>query len=282
MGRDDALTTPPLHVLDHSVLNRLVESDVARLRHRLITEAEAGRILIPATHPLTWELGPTRAVNDAKYRAMVELLLRISRGRFLLDAPGRIVKELQRGRSLTYPDYLDPDHGMVPVFDPEVIDEAAAGHLGRSRGEMFCEAEQASDSADALIALDQDWRETLIEAFRTREYTFDLADHYARETTKDFEGLAEVDVPLVDPRALPTVWSHALIHTARVRAVMVARVSPTGRRSPKSLDLLHLKEAAAYGDVFVCLDRSLRAFAGTVTDLRCEVLDFEDWAARFT
>ena len=272
----------PLHILDTSALNDLVEPNAAYVRHRLITATDAGRILLPATDPLMWEVGATRAVNDAKYRSMLELMLRVSRRRLLLSAPARRVRELQLGGTLGVPGCLDPGRVLVPCFEPDEIDEASSDHLGRAYGEMFSEAERALDTAEGLVAQAASWRRTLADEFRKPAYVYDLADYYARVAMKEFEAAAGVDSSGLDQRALPTSWSSALIHAARVYAVMVSRVSPTGLKSPKSLDLIHLGEAASYGDVFVCSDRRLRIFAATVRDLRCEVLDFDEWASRLT
>jgi hypothetical protein len=86
----------------------------------------------------------------------------------------------------------------------------------------------------------------------------------------------------IDPRALPTFWYSALIHVARIRAVLIGRTSPTGKKSPGQIDLIHLEEAAAYADVFVTSDGRLRAFAKSVRGLKCEVISFDDWATALT
>jgi hypothetical protein len=93
---------------------------------------------------------------------------------------------------------------------------------------------------------------------------------------------AKIDPAVLDHRKLPTFWSAGRIHAARVIAVMVRKVSPDGLKSPKALDLQHLREAESYADVFVTGDRRLRLFAETVLDRRCEVLDYADWTARLT
>jgi hypothetical protein len=89
-----------------------------------------------------------------------------------------------------------------------------------------------------------------------------------------------LDVTNLSPRDLPTFWSSALIHVARIRAVIIGGTSPVGKSSAGQVDLLHLEEAASYADVFVTCDRALRSFAATVRGTRCEVLSYNDWAAR--
>lgn len=89
----------------------------------------------------------------------------------------------------------------------------------------------------------------------------------------------------LDHRQLPSCWASAVIHAARVRAVLVGRANPAGRKTVSQLDLLHLDESAAYADVFITSDRRLRAFAHsakTLLHLRCEVLSVEDWVTRLT
>lgn len=84
------------------------------------------------------------------------------------------------------------------------------------------------------------------------------------------------------PLELPSLRARALIHVARMRAVIIGGTSPTGKRSANQTDLIHLGEAAPYADVFVAEDRGLRAFAKEVRELGCEVLSFSEWADRLT
>jgi hypothetical protein len=76
--------------------------------------------------------------------------------------------------------------------------------------------------------------------------------------------------------------SSALIHVARIRAIILGGTRPDGNKSAGQVDLLHLEEAAAYADVFVASDRRFRSFAGQVRELRCEVVSYADWAKVLT
>jgi hypothetical protein len=163
--------------------------------------------------------------------------------------------------------------------------DAVAEHLGLARGASFRETEQVDAAVAALIA--ENASGGIVDARRRARAVLSgasataFADHSARQTVEEF-GEKQTEASSVDHRALPSVWARAIIHTARAYAVIVGGTSPNGNRSPKFVDLTHLGEAAAYADVFVSSDRPLRAFAQTVRGLRCEVLDYKEWAARFT
>ena len=144
-----------VHVLDTSALNDLVAPSAALVRHRLLTEIDAGRIVVLATDPLTWELAGTRAVDEPKYVAMAEMLLRVTSGRAMLSAPVRRERELRAGRALVFPEFVDDERQFVPVFAADVVDREAAYRAGLARGLRFAEAEKA---ADAVLALDEEER----------------------------------------------------------------------------------------------------------------------------
>jgi hypothetical protein len=124
------------------------------------------------------------------------------------------------------------------------------------------------------------WRKALNVESQSAAWVRALARDYAEERVAEFGQGDGVDVSGLDVCRLPTFWMSALIHVARIRAVLVERTSPTGNKSTNQLDLMHLEEAASYADVFVCRDRRLRTFSSHVLDLRCEVLSFEQWHER--
>jgi hypothetical protein len=163
---------------------------------------------------------------------------------------------------------------------------------------MFAEAETAADAFDGLdadarrqLAASEDaepeadpretWQGAFQRAYATKDYALALAKRFARDDVDNYAGRERIDPRGLDPRSLPTFWASALAHVARIRAVTIASMSPKGKKSPGQIDLLHLKEAAAYADVFVTSDRRLRALASTVRELPCAVLATEEWIARY-
>jgi hypothetical protein len=271
-----------VHLLDTSALTDLSETADAIVRHRVLDEISADRIVVLGTYPLMWELYGTRAVNEPKFRRQVDLLLRMTRGRLLLDAPARRVRELQAGGPLTYPGFVDDKWQLVPTAEAEQVDTAAAHGEGVKFGLIFRELEMAHDSIRELDRVSPGWRKELTGAYRSGRYATELGEIYGQIGMKLFEARAGVDASQLTASTLPTFWSSALIHVARIYAVIVGGTSPKGRRSAGQFDLMHLEEAASYANVFVTSDASLRSFAKKVRDLRCEVLSFEDWAARLT
>ena len=271
-----------LHFPDTSALNDLADSGPALVRHRLIDEVKAGRIVLLGTAPLILELNGTRAVNPAKHVAMVDLFRTISGGSNLLaDPPTRRERELRKGGALTYPEFVES--GFEPSLDPVAVDRAAAYHAGYARGARLAEAQKATEAEEALDARDPSWRKKLKEAHRNDKYVLDLAEDYARIAMEDFGKRVGISLTSsLNPRAHPTFWQSALIHVARIRAVLVGRTSPTGNKSPGQLDLLHLEEAASYADVFITSDGRLRSFAKDVRELGCEVVSYAEWAATLT
>jgi hypothetical protein len=282
-----------LHFLDTSALSDLAEPAHALVRHRLLDEIQAGTIVVLATHPVLWELPGAYGAAPAHFAGMFDLLMRITARRVLLAAPLRIGREVRAGGPLRYPAFVDHERWLVPINDPATLDEAAAYNFGFTHGLAFEEALKADDAVDAInqearrqalaqgVPYDPDaWPRALKREFRKREYALRLAEDFARTTLERSGGDAGVDVSALNPRALPTPWTSAVIHVARMRAVLIGRTSPTGKKSPGALDLMHLSEAASYADVFVAADRRLRAFARSVVDLLCEVLSFLDWSRR--
>ncbi len=286
-----------VHVLDTSALNDLVSPSAALVRHRLLSEVDDERIVVLATDPLVWELPGTRTIDEPKYVAMCQLLVRVTRGRVMLRPAVRRDRELRTSRALVFPEFVDDERQFSPVFDADVVDREAALRAGFVRGLRFAEAEKAADSIRALdeeerrqrVAQGQPaeqvgsaWRAALKRANRSHKYILGFAESFAQDDIADAASKLGIDVSTMSPRTLPTPWTSALIHVARIRAVVVGGTSPIGRRSANQIDLVHLEEASAYADVFVCGDRALRAFAGTVPELRCEVLSFEEWGTRLT
>jgi hypothetical protein len=283
-----------VHILDTSALSDLAEhSQYALARHKLLDGVAAGRMLVLGTAPLLWELAGLHALDPALLRASMDLLIRITGSRMILATPTRQVEELRSKGALPYPGFVDPDHTIVPMEDREALAHAAAVNEGRVRGLRFHEAEQAQDTADAL---DEETRRQANE--KGEEYDpkawhralkkvpasfwYEQAEHNARVQMDRVAANAGVSTSGVSHRDLPSFWASALIHAARIRAVLVGRTNPAGRRAVGRLDLLHLSEAAAYADVFVTSDRRLRVFAPSVLNLRCEVLSLEAWVARLT
>jgi hypothetical protein len=286
-----------VQILDTSALTDLVAPGSALVRHQLLDEVDAERIVVLVTHPLIWEVSATRAVNEEKYRAMVELLARSSRGRVLLRLPLRRERELRARRALEFPEFIDSEMQFVPLFDAKAVDGIAAHGAGVARGLRFAEAEKALETVQALDAEERrqrsaqgapldgsgtGWRKALKHANRDKNYLLKFAESFARDAVTESGKRFGVDASPLHPRSLPTFWSSALIHVARIRAVVVAGTSPNGRRSANQMDLLHLKEAATYADSFVCSDVPLREFAKGVPDLGCEVVAFDEWATRLT
>ncbi len=283
--------------LDTSALTDLVAPDAAFIRHRLIDRVNGGNVVVLGTAPLLLELSGTYEVDAPKHLAMVDLFHRISRGsHFLLDPPTRRERELRCGRGLIYPDFVESR--FEPSLEVEAIGHAAAAYAGYSRGMRFAEAEKAADAIRALDDLerqaalavgsvfdlhDPQWRRTMIQANRSESYALRLAEDYARIAIDRFAPTVGItDTETLGARALPTFWCSALIHVARIRAVVLGGTSPTGNKSVGQLDLIHLEEAASYADLFVTSDCRLRAFAKEVRGLRCQVLSFDDWAAALT
>jgi hypothetical protein len=277
-----------LHFLDCAALNDLVEPDQVHVRHNLIERAKARELLVPATWPLIWEVAATRAVNETKYHKMLDLLWAISARRFLQGAHERMVKELRSGDALGVPGCLDAELELNVPADVAEVDASATKHRDRSRQMVEEEVAIAAATAEMLLANEkkgpdsQPWQLVLKGGFRHKKHVYDLADHYALEGVQRIAKENGIDPSGLDHRRLPTFWSAGRIHAARVIAVMVTRVSPVGKKIPKAPDLQHLREAESYADVFVTSDRRLRLFAERVIDLRCEVLDYKQWAARLT
>jgi hypothetical protein len=287
----------PVHTLDTSALSELAKPGSAVVRHRLIAEADAGRVVVLVTWPLMWEVVGARSVDDAHYRAMVEVLLRVSGGRVMINERSRRERELQARRALTLAGFVDDKSCFTPAFEPEAVDRAAAKTAGLARGLRFAEAEQAADTVEGLNEsvrlqamtrgehvdeVGAAWHRALALANRREKYALELAESYARDRMVTDATAVGLDVTNQSPRDLPTFWSSALIHVARIRAVIIGGTSPVGKSSAGQVDLLHLEEAASYADVFVTCDRALRHFAATVRGMRCEVLSFEEWAALLT
>jgi hypothetical protein len=281
-----------VHTLDTGALTDLAEPQHGLTRHRLLDEIAAERILVLGTTPLLWELPALRAKDEHLFRASLDLLVRITRSRVLLSPPTRHEDELRARGPLPYPAFMDPQHGIVPDEEPETMARAAAVNEGHARGLRFSEMEQAVDAADALqeearrqarASGEQHdpraWRRSLKRA--PPEFWFDQADYNAQVIVRQIATRAGLDPAGVDHRNLPSFWGPALIHAARVRAVLIEGTSPAGRKSVSKLDLLHLEEAAAYADVFVTTDRRLRVFAERVCR-RCEVISLDAWAHRLT
>ncbi len=317
-----------VHLLDTSALSRLVEEDAGLARHRLLEEVGAERIVVLATDPLMWELMGARAASEQKYYAMMDFLVRVTRTKVLVARAQRLRREVRFGRALTLAEFIDEEHYVTPLVDPDVVDRSAAhgravevllredemrkatetvrqldelearmrAHaLGEARGLRFAAAEMAAAGSQPRdedleagprptwltgFVFNDSWRDGLKRAHRAASYAMNYAEGVARHAMEDLAAHEGVDASLVDPRTLPTFWSSALIHTARIRAVLLAGHSPTGNKSMSQIDRLHLVEAASYGDVFVSRDRALRAFARDVQGLWCQVMSFEEWADR--
>jgi hypothetical protein len=269
-----------LHVIDTSALNQLVHPDRALVRHRLLDEVAAERVVVLATHPLIWEFPATHAIDEPKYIAMADLLQRITRGRAMINPNERRQREIRARRALTLAELISSDVEYVPVFDREKIARGVADSAGIARGLRFAEAEKAESAARGLAELDEEWRHGLKIANKAKRYGSEYAEDIARDAIAEYGRREGVDVAGVNPRDLPSFWSSALIHTARIRAVLVARASPTGNKSAGQIDLMHLEDAASYGDFFAAEDGRLRSFAATVPGLRCEVLSFAEWSGR--
>jgi hypothetical protein len=284
-----------VHTLDTSALSELAKQPHGLVRHRLIDEIAAERIVVLGTHPLLLELAGAHRANRAHFRAMFELLIRITSRRLLLPALQRIDRELSARGPLAFPDFVDQKEGVVPFDDSAALEQGEADLFGRTRGLAFREAEQTADAARDLddlgrrqaraagVPFDESrWRKGLKDQFRVPAWLHDLAEHYARKTIEHRGKASGIDVSGLSPSSVPSAWSSAWIHVSRMRAVIVGGASPTGKKSPGPLDLVHLKEAASYADMFVTKDRGLLAFAKDVPGLRCEVLSFDQWARRFT
>jgi hypothetical protein len=186
----------PVHTLDTSALSELAKPGSALVRHRLVAEVDAGRIVVLVTWPLMWELVGARSADDAHYRAMVEVLLRVTVGRVMLSERSRRERELRARGALTITGFVDDAHCFVPAFDPEAVDLAAAKSAGLARGLRFAEAEQAEDTVEGLnesvrmeaMARGEDvdevegaWHRALALANRREEYALELAESYARD-----------------------------------------------------------------------------------------------------
>jgi hypothetical protein len=282
-------------LLDTSALGALTAPEAFQIRHRLLEKVRGGGLILLVTDPLGWEMAAARAVNDTKYRAMVDLLARLTNGRVLLSAPDRREREAKLGRALTFDEVVRAAQRFVQIFDVRVVDEEAARRGGMLRGLRFREAEKASDTVEALdaevrkqrltqsaIASTSDersvWHDGLKKQFRNPAYVGQLVADYARTDLDGIGELYRLNTSGLDPLSLPTFASVAAIHVARVRSVIVGGTSPTGRRSANQADLLHLEEAASYADVFVTCDGRLKAFAETVSSLRCRVATFNEWS----
>lgn len=281
-----------LHVLDCSALNDLVEPGAAVARHRVLEEVKAGRLLVPVTHPLLWEMVPTRALDDAKYRRLSDLAGRLSREYWQFDLWQRRVLELRVRRALTLREVLNQNEVFLQVYDAPTVDQAAAQYEGFARGSAFAEAEKVQLSLDALDDLARKhlgyeghdpreaWHRPVKDANRSEKYALSFAERFARGEIEMFARRLGIDARGIEPRALPTFWSCALIHVARLRELLVARQSPTSSKAPNQTDVIHLKEAAAYAEVFVTSDKRLRSFSKKVRELTCEVLSFGEWVTR--
>ena len=281
-----------LHLFDTSALSDLAEAENALLRHRLIADVDSGRIVVLATHPLIWEIAGVRAANEPHYIGMMDLLFRVTRRRVLLRLQRRAEAEIRNGGPLAFPAYVDDEQRLELPLDVEEIDTAAATNVATAAGLTFREAERAEDTRQGLE--DEARRQArekgepydatavrrgLKEAYERQEYVLDLIEHYARTDVDEVCSEVGLIVPSLHPRSFPSLWSRAVTHVARIRAVMVGGTRPAGRKSPGAIDLIHLKEAGAYADVFVTSDRRLRAFAANLYEKRCDVLSFEEWAA---
>lgn len=285
-----------LHFLDTSALTDLVEPGAALARHRLIDEVSAERILVLGTAPLLLEMSETHAVDGPKHQAMLDLFDRITRGSTLLaDPPTRRERELRARGALAYPGFLET--GYAPTRDPQAVNStrpSASEYLAAMRS---AEATKALNAKRELDALERDaamargdpfdderppWRAKLKAAFARDPYVTDLAEHYARTAIAEYGATLGVSTDGLTPQSFPTFWSSAVIHVARMRAVLVGGTSPTGKKSASQIDILHLEEAASYADVFVSSDGRLRAFAGTVPNLACKVISFLDWERELT
>jgi hypothetical protein len=283
--------------LDTSALNDLLEPNTVLVRHRLIDEVNARRIVVLGTAPLLLEMSGTYDVDAARHVAMIDLFHRISRGsNLLLDPVVRRERELRAGRALVYPAFVESNY--EPSFEANAVQRAAAFATGCIRGMRFLEAEKASEAVRTLDdrerqlasargelsdPSDPAWRRTLKVARGDERFMAQLVEDFARAAIDACAHRLRIENAAgLNPRDLPTFWQSASIHVARIHAVIVGRTSPTGRKSAGQVDLLHLDEAASYADVFVTSDRRLRAFAKTVRELRCEVLSFTEWAGGIT
>jgi hypothetical protein len=281
-----------IHALDTCALTDLAEPDHAALRQRVVAHARTGRLIVPVTQGLLWEVPATRARNDGKYRAMVDLLWRISRGgHVLMNVPGRCAEEARARRALTREEIFLARQRFVPVVDPTTVDSQAAEGAEMARALLREEEERVrlsiagmDESVRAHYGNDSPhgqetsvWRSALRDARLLRSRVAPFAQQLARAALEKTGARERIDVADLDPRSLPTCWSHALIHVARVRDVVVLGQRPSSRKATGQLDVVHLQEAAGYADVFVTSDRRLRLFAGRVHGLTCRVLSFADW-----
>lgn len=179
-----------LHFPDTSALSDLAEPHAVLVRHRLIDEVGAGRIVILGTAPLLLELNGTRAVDAVKHRAMVDLFYRISVGStLLLDPTTRRERELQLGRGLEYPEFVESR--FEPPIDANAVDMAAAFAAGAIAGMRVAEAEKAENAiwdldererramlarGEVFDSRDPAWRHTLKQETRNDSYVFQLAE----------------------------------------------------------------------------------------------------------
>ena len=278
----------PVHTLDTSALSELAKPGSALARHRLVAEVDAGRIVVLVTWPLMWEIVGARAVDDAHYRAMVEVLLRITGGQVMLMERSRRERELRepaalsrsRGSSTTSIGsrrHSSPRRSTLAAAKERGARAGSAVRRGGAsrrpgRGLNESERQRAMARGEEVDEVGAAWHRALALANRREEYALELAESYAVDRMLKDAASAGIDVTNLSPRDLPTFWSSALIHVARIRAVIIGGTSPVGRSSTGQVDLLHLEEAASYADVFVTCDRALRSFATTVRGLRCEVL----------
>lgn len=279
-----------LYTIDTCALSDLARPPLARLRHYLLDHVRGGYIVVLATYPLLWELAGARAGDAAHFDAMVDLLLRVTRECVLLPAPDRLEQELRGGGALSYPGFVHNTMKLTPDPSTESAALHAAEHEGYVAGLAFHEAERADDAVDALAAearrqgrqkgMSYDgaaWRRGLGEEFKREAFVLDLIDHYAQTDIADVCARTGLAAPTAHPSSIPTAWARAMVHVARMRAVVVGGTSPTGKKSPNQTDLTHLKEAAAYSDGFVTSDHRLRMFAKTIGGLRCEALSLDEW-----
>jgi hypothetical protein len=183
-GRERENEPMTMHILDCSALNALIEPDQIHVRNDLVRQTKYGGLLVPATWPLVWEVAATRAVNDTKYRKMIEFLFQISSRSFLATPNERMLAEMKAGGSVGVPGCLDEDRELMPLADAELVDAAAKEHLDRARDQLIDEVAQAEDTAVTLLAKELEhpgsrpWRKILKEGFRQTKQVYDLADHY--------------------------------------------------------------------------------------------------------
>ena len=214
----------PVHTLDTSALSELAKPGSALVRHRLVADVDAGKVIVLVTWPLMWEVVGARSVDDAHYRAIVEVLLRITGGRVMLMERSRRERELLARGALTLAGFVDDEHRFTPAFEPEAVDLAAAKSAGLARGLRFAEAEQAADTVEGLNESERQqamargeevdgvgaaWHRALALANRREEYALELAESYALDRMLKDAASAGIDVTNLSPRDLPTFWSSA-------------------------------------------------------------------------